>query len=134
MYCPNPECPHVQATGEPAEYREGIDRCNDCGTGLVERKPEKVQRRSDFDHNQSEIEDEEFVPVIEVPGAAISSFVTSLLQSAGIRFFIKGDFTAYSQLGTFNPTTSSALLFVESSRASEARELLAAIEEEEDSS
>src|SRR3972149_4365290 len=31
MYCPNPDCPHAQQTGEPAEYREGVAQCPDCG-------------------------------------------------------------------------------------------------------
>ncbi len=128
MYCPNPECPHVQATGEPAEYRVGVVQCNDCSTGLVETKPEPARK-------QSALEYEEFVPVLEVRGAAMASFVKSFLQSAGIRFFIKGervqDLIAFGQLGTgFNPITGPPVVFVEPSRSEEARELLAAIEEE----
>lgn len=128
MYCPNPECPHIQATGEPAEYRVGVAQCNDCLTGLVETKPEHQGKHS-------ELEYEEFVPVGEVRGAAMASFVKSLLQSVEIRFFIKGervqDLIAYGQLGAgFNPITGAPVLFVEPSRAEEARELLSAIEEE----
>lgn len=27
MYCPNPECPDLVASGVPGEYREGIVAC-----------------------------------------------------------------------------------------------------------
>ncbi len=128
MYCPNPECPHAQTAGEPAEYREGVVRCNDCGSGLVAWKPEEGRQ-------QSELEYEEFVPVLELQGAAMVSFVKSLLQSVGIRFFIKGervqDLIAFGQLGAgFNPITGPPVVLVEPSRSEEARVLLAAIEEE----
>lgn len=39
MYCPNPECPHAERTGEPAEYRSGFTHCIDCGSSLVDAKP-----------------------------------------------------------------------------------------------
>ncbi len=35
MYCINPECPDVQATGQPMEYSAGITRCPVCGESLV---------------------------------------------------------------------------------------------------
>jgi len=33
-YCPNPECPHRKRLGEPAEFKEGITVCSDCGATL----------------------------------------------------------------------------------------------------
>src|SRR3990172_4622693 len=63
MYCPNPECPHVQRTGEPAEYREGVTQCQDCGSALVEARPESHA-----------VVYERFVPVFEIPGAALLPF------------------------------------------------------------
>jgi hypothetical protein len=127
MYCPNRNCPHAEATGEPAEYRADITTCRDCGSSLVEAEPVWP----------AEVEWEEFVPVLELQGAAMVSFVKSLLQSEGIRFFIKNehvqDFFGIGRFGTgFSPITGAPVVFVEPTRADEAKELLAAIEEERD--
>jgi len=73
---------------------------------------------------------EEFVPVKEVVRAALVPFVESLLQSAGIRFFIKGervqDFFGWGRFGSgFNIITGPPTVYVEPAKADEARELLA---------
>ncbi len=34
MYCPNPECPNLLEHGVPAEYRDGIGECAECGHPL----------------------------------------------------------------------------------------------------
>ena len=39
MYCVNPACPDVEATGQPMEYADGIDRCPVCGEPLVASPP-----------------------------------------------------------------------------------------------
>ena len=41
-YCLNPECPHKKKTGNPAEFREGITHCSDCGSPLSEEVIEKI--------------------------------------------------------------------------------------------
>ena len=125
MYCPNRDCPHAESTGEPAQYRLGIVECSDCGTSLVETEPVW----------SSSVEYEEFVPVLTLQGAAMVSFVKSLLQSAGIRFFIKNervqDLLGIGSFGTgFSPITGAPVVFVEPTKAGEAEELLAAIEDE----
>ena len=35
-FCLNPDCPHRQEMGYPAEFREGITHCSDCGSLLTE--------------------------------------------------------------------------------------------------
>lgn len=35
-FCPNPDCPHRQKIGRPAEFREGFTHCSDCGSPLSE--------------------------------------------------------------------------------------------------
>jgi len=110
MYCSNPECPHAQRTGESAEYREGITQCQDCGCTLVDVRPESQA-----------VAYERFVPVFEIPGAALLPFVESLLQSAGMRFFVKG--IGYGLDFVSGPVK----VFVEPDRADEARELLAEV-------
>jgi hypothetical protein len=108
MYCPNPDCPNLRRTGEPAEYREGVTRCSDCGALLDEARPEPL-----------ELAFERFVPVHEIGNAALLPFVESLLQSSGIRFFVKG-------IGTGLDFVSGPVkVYVEPHRAEEARELLA---------
>ena len=82
-----------------------------------------------------EVEYEEFVQVLTLDGAAMVSFVQSLLQSAGIRFYIKNervqDLLGIGRFGTgFNPITGALVVFVEPTKAEEAKELLAAIEDE----
>jgi len=121
MYCPNPECPHAQRTGEPAEYREGITECQDCGSTLVDTRPETERLEQEL---------EELVPVFEITNAALVPFVQSLLTSAGIRHFIKGegvqDFFGWGRLAVgFSLIAGPPVVYVEPDRADEARELLA---------
>ena len=40
-YCLNPDCPHKKKIGRPAEFREGITHCSDCGSPLSEEVIEK---------------------------------------------------------------------------------------------
>jgi len=110
MYCPNPECPHAQRTGEPAEYREGVAQCPDCGSTVVEERPESQT-----------VAYEHFVPVFEIPSAGLLPFVESLLQSSGMHFFVKG-------IGSgFDFVSGPVKVYVEPDRAGEARELLAEV-------
>jgi hypothetical protein len=34
--CPSDDCPHYQRSGNRAEYHDDVDRCADCGAGLVD--------------------------------------------------------------------------------------------------
>jgi hypothetical protein len=120
MICPNPECPG--RTEEPAEYRDGVTRCQDCGATLVEGEPEP-----------DVVEYEPFVSVLTIADASLVPVVKSLLASEGIRFFIKGegvqDLFGSGRLGPgFSVVTGPPVLYVEPDRAEEARELLAEIE------
>ena len=122
MYCPNSECPHAERTGEPAEYREGMTECHDCGSVLVDARPVMVPLEQD--------EHEELVPVFEITNAALVPFVESLLTSVGIPYFIKGervqDFFGWGRLAVgFSLIAGPPVVYVEPDRAEEARELLA---------
>ncbi len=127
MYCPNRDCPHAESAGEPAQYRLGIVECSDCGSSLVETEPV-------WPPPVEPVEYQEFVPVLTLQGAAMVSFVKSLLQSTDIRFFIKNervqDLFGIGSFGTgFSPITGAPVVFVEPTKADEAAELLAAIED-----
>ena len=46
-FCPNPDCPHKQITGNFAEYRDGITICPECETPLTDTPielPSKVEK------------------------------------------------------------------------------------------
>jgi hypothetical protein len=120
MICPNPNCPG--RTEKPAEYREGVTTCHDCGTPLVEGNPEA-----------DEVEYEPFVSVLTIADASLVPIVKSLLSSENIRFFIKGegvqDLFGSGRLGSgFSIITGPPVVYVEPDRAEEARELLAEVE------
>jgi preprotein translocase subunit SecY len=42
-FCPNPECPYLKKTKQPAEFGEGVTVCSDCGSPLAPNaiSPEK---------------------------------------------------------------------------------------------
>jgi hypothetical protein len=44
-YCPNPSCPYRVERGEPAEYRDHLVRCGDCGEELVDSRAEALRRK-----------------------------------------------------------------------------------------
>ncbi len=124
MICGNPDCPHAVRTGEPAEYRDGIRECQDCGAALVEADTLATDT----------VAYEEFVPIREILNAAVVPFVASLLSSEGIRYFIKGegvqDFFGWGRLVSgFNLITGPPVVYVEPDRADEARDLLADVED-----
>lgn len=101
---------------EPAEYRFGFTECADCGSALVDERPEPSLEPA------VEPEYEEFVRVLDVPDPALASFIGSLMGSAGIRFRIGGGLVG------FNVLAGPPALFVEPSRAEEAREMLGQVE------
>ena len=43
MYCPNPQCPGLLSTGDPAEFREGVKTCAECGTWLLAGEPPRIE-------------------------------------------------------------------------------------------
>jgi len=47
-YCLNPECPHKKKTGNPAEFREGITHCSDCGSPLSETVIEEIDTQKNI--------------------------------------------------------------------------------------
>ncbi len=121
MICPNPECPG--RTNRPAEYREGVTHCQDCGAALVEGDPEP-----------DAVEYQQFVPVLTIADASLVPVVKSLLASEDIRFFIKGegvqDLFGSGRIGSgFSIIAGPPVVYAEPGRADEARELLSAVDE-----
>ena len=45
MYCANPNCPELDLSGPPSEYKAGVTRCPICGSSLVALPPQAVRPR-----------------------------------------------------------------------------------------
>ena len=70
MFCP--EC--------EAEYIEGVHGCPDCRVPLVTELPPQPQ-----------LEYVEYVPVLKTGNPIVLAMVKSILTSAGIRHYVKGE-------------------------------------------
>jgi len=134
VYCPNRECPDVSASGLAGEYRPGIYICPKCGSKLVVDLPELPGANRTHDEEET-LEYEEFVAVLRIHNTAAIPVVKSVLQSAGIRHFIKNerthDLIGYPRLspGGYNPILGAPEVLVEPGRADEARAILAGVDE-----
>jgi len=115
MFCPN--C--------GAEYREGFTVCSGCNVPLVNEPPGQIEPGFI-----------KFVTVYETGDPAFIAFAKSILQSEGIKYFIKGeglqDLFAGGRLGTgFNPAIGPAQIQVDEKDVEKAKDLLSQIEKGE---
>lgn len=115
MFCP--EC--------AAEYREGFTECADCRATLVVKRPERFQYPND-----------KFVSVFETTDVALLPVIKSVLQSAEIPFFVRGDEAmGILPVGSFgsginyNGRGLGAAVVVHESWAEEAKALLCSLNE-----
>jgi len=118
--CPNPDCPHREATGNAAEYRAEVAACADCGTPLVD--PGGVEETSAAERIDLRRLDEPIDP-------ALAPIVVAMLEEAGIRHDLTGegvqDLFGAGRLGTgWNVLTGPVRLRVESARLDEARRVV----------
>lgn len=114
MFCP--EC--------GAEFREGFTECSDCHVPLVWEKPPEVEPDSRLDamspgRGQPDLE---FVTVLETSDPMLIGAAKSVLEEAGIPFYVAGDEISARYAGhhTFEPCRVQ----VGSDREAEARALL----------
>lgn len=71
-----------------AEYREGYTRCADCETDLVEKLPEEDVA----DNEEYELDpDVKFVEILTTNNLSDVAFIKSILDDAGITYFIKNE-------------------------------------------
>jgi hypothetical protein len=116
MYCP-------QCKGE---YREGFDRCDDCGVDLVDELPSE-------DHSA-----EEYVKVFETSESDLIPVIKSLLEGAEIPYLTEGEdlmnLLPSEMLGGFYRPSAEVKFKVPAARAEEARGLFeASVDPSEDS-
>jgi len=124
VYCPNTACPDVKQTGIPGEYRDGIAQCPRCGCSLVPASPSSAEEAEEQDEpREVSYEFEAFVPVWEVANRALVPLVHSLMDAAGIRYFIR-DENILHRLTALR----GAEVFVDPSRVDEARAILSELE------
>lgn len=120
-YCPNPTCPNFVEIGEPGEYNDTAATCSDCGAALVAQKP-------DFS-KLPKLAWDEMQPVMSISEAALIPVIESLLGGEGIAHYVHGeniqDLFGVGRIGAgFNVIAGAPVLYVESSRMEEAKQLL----------
>jgi hypothetical protein len=107
MYCP--EC--------SGEYREGFTHCADCDVDLVASLPTHEAAPAG-----------ELVTVLETSDPAELAFVESLLRSAGLPFFTRGDHLqslfALGAIGGYNAVAGPVSIQVSEEHAEAAAQIL----------
>jgi hypothetical protein len=140
MICPNPECLDLVETGRPGEYVDGLTVCPVCGAYLEARSGDGFEDGGEAGpipatapHPSPE---EDFEPVFVSHDPTEVAVVKTMLESEGIRFITRGE---ERLSGLWVPgivprpgaVESGVVFLVPGSRAEAARDLLAALEEEE---
>jgi len=114
MFCP--EC--------GAEYREGFTECADCQVPLVWERPRELEPDSGLDasfpaRGQPDLE---LVTVLETSDPLLIGAAKSLLEGAGVPFYVAGDEVSARYLG--HHAFEARRVQVGSDREAEARALL----------
>jgi len=98
-----------------AEYIPGFTRCDDCGVELVDELPTKKPAAAEPAHRGPSGDS---VIVFSTRDPGLAAIAQSLLQSAGIRFLVRGQLLPY-------PTALPVELEVLADDADDARRILA---------
>lgn len=128
--CENPACPDRETLGIAGEYVDGIVTCPRCGgplTPAVEGAPDATAPPND----------EEFALAGSMIGAARVPLAASLLDDAGIPFYVRNELTqdlfGVGRIGTgFNPVLGPVEFWVQQSSLAEAKTLLESLDEEQE--
>lgn len=93
-----------------SEYISGIDECPECKVQLVDKLPEQ---------SIGSTQNIEYVELLRTESLPEIAFIKSLLDSAGLTYYFKGEHFSQSRFG-MHP----AQLMVSKEHADQARELL----------
>lgn len=93
-----------------AEYVSGITECPECKVQLVDSLPEQ---------SIGNTQDVEYVELLRTESLSEIAFIKSLLDSAGLTYYFKGEHFSHSRFG-MHP----AQLMVSKDQRDQARELL----------
>jgi uncharacterized RDD family membrane protein YckC len=85
-HCPNPSCPHLEATGEAAEFRNDIKACSDCGTPLEIGDAASAVDQQAGHSNETEIA--RFVTIATFRDPHVAQMAKGRLESEGIKAFV----------------------------------------------
>lgn len=85
MFCPNPDCPDLEASGVRGEYREGITLCPRCGEALVEHLASESAQVLQLVDGDIELE-----TVLVTADGTEATVVRSLLDSTDIPYVVNG--------------------------------------------
>ena len=92
-HCPNSECLHLELTGRPAEYREHVEVCSDCGATLQLGPPLEdlptFTESAEFAGSFGEIDPQEsMISLAAFNDAPSVQRAMRLLESEGIPFVV----------------------------------------------
>jgi len=112
MFCP--DC--------GAEYRPEVQKCAECGVPLVPALPEE----------EAPTPDARIVPVFRTTDSNLLPIVTSLIESAGIEYFVQGgEALGLLPVGSMGSSVSraslDAIVHVHEEDAASVREMLAEV-------
>lgn len=115
MFCP--DC--------GAEYRPEVMECAECGVPLVPALPEE----------EAPTPDAKIVPVFRTTDPMLLPIVTSLIESAGIEYFVQGEEAlGIIPIGSMGSSVSraslGAIVHVHEEDAASVREMLAEVKED----
>ena len=128
MYCTNPDCPDLKATGMPAEYAPGVTTCARCGAALVVELPETEQTEPPQQLELRSTDDDEVVH--RTLSLSDVELIAAALDEAGIPHSRRTRHLSGLALnfGSVAPTPGEEHeLLVPAEAAAEARELIEAL-------
>ncbi len=91
MYCPNPNCPDVQESGEPGEYRDDVRACPKCGAELVPGTPSAERDGAGTGPEGDAEPDGPLVAVASFNYRQDAELAASFLQANGVEAGVFGD-------------------------------------------
>src|SRR5262245_50637036 len=114
-----------------SEYRDGFYTCVDCGSALTMAPPEDHLNRWALEPDRGDRGDPaaDLVPVLETGNPSLVPIAKSILESAGIEFFTRGeaamDVVAWGPFpSAINTPTAPVVFYVRPGDVAEATSLL----------
>lgn len=124
--CPNEACPDVRDTGLAGVYRDGVDLCPTCGTGL---QAVAVDTGGESGPEGPRLEVETWDTVGFVADRNLLPVMRSVLQAADIPFVVRNEFDQFASIygavaSKLGLKVMAPAIAVPSDRVDEARALL----------
>jgi hypothetical protein len=131
--CPNPDCPDIKLFGVVGEYNDSVYSCPKCDALL-----ENVQDGAEVGAEQGNAvaQPVAYRLAVKLSNAAVVPVAKSLLDSAGILYFVKNeieqDLVGYGRIGTgFNIAIGEVEFWVDEESLEEAVQVLRELDNQE---